>query len=65
MTKWRYKISENTICQKDLVQDRIHINGMEGFWSFAKTDLAKYRDVCSDKFLLYLLDGVTTQQHRS
>ena len=39
---------------KIYVQGRVHINGMEGFWGFAKTNLAKYRDVSSAKFLLYL-----------
>ena len=39
---------------KIYVQGRVHINGMEGFWGFAKTNLAKYRGVSSAKFLLYL-----------
>ena len=40
--------------KKIYVQGQVHINGMEGFWSFAKTNLAKYRGVSSAKFLLYL-----------
>ena len=39
---------------KIYVQGKVHINGMEGFWGFAKTNLAKYRGVSSGKFLLYI-----------
>lgn len=33
---------------------RRHINGLEGFWSFAKERLLKYHGVSNDNFLLYL-----------
>ena len=33
---------------------RVHINGIEGFWSFAKERLAKYHGVDSSLFWLYL-----------
>ena len=40
--------------KKIYARGKVHINGMEGFWSFAKTNLAKYRGVSSANFLLYL-----------
>jgi len=33
---------------------RRHINGLEGFWSFAKERLLKYHGVSKNHFLLYL-----------
>lgn len=33
---------------------RRHINGLEGFWSFAKERLLKYHGISNDNFLLYL-----------
>jgi len=33
---------------------RLHINGLEGFWSFAKERLLKYHGVRNNNFLLYL-----------
>jgi len=35
-------------------QGRRHINGLEGFWSFAKERLLKYHGVSKSNFLLYL-----------
>ncbi len=32
----------------------VYINGIEGFWSFAKENMVKYHGVSSDKFLLYI-----------
>ena len=32
----------------------VYINGIEGFWSFTKENMAKYHGVSSGKFLLYL-----------
>jgi len=32
----------------------VYINGIEGFWSFAKENMAKHHGVSSDKFLLYI-----------
>ena len=39
---------------KILAQGKRHINGLEGFWSFAKERLLKYHGVSQDHFLLYL-----------
>ncbi|MFB6181758.1 MAG: transposase [Candidatus Magasanikbacteria bacterium] len=33
---------------------RKHINGIEGYWSFAKSWLYKYRGMSKDNFHLYL-----------
>lgn len=32
----------------------VYINGIEGFWSFAKENMAKHHGVSSGKFLLYI-----------
>ncbi len=32
----------------------VHINGIEGFWSYAKQRMAKYHGVKPSKFLLYI-----------
>ncbi len=32
----------------------VYINGIEGFWSFAKERMAKHHGVSSEKFLLYI-----------
>ena len=39
---------------KKFTQGRNHINGLEGFWSFAKERLLKYHGVNKNNFLLYL-----------
>jgi len=33
---------------------KVYINGIEGFWSFAKEMMAKHHGVSPDKFLLYI-----------
>jgi transposase len=40
--------------QECFANKRAHINGIEGFWSFAKERLAKYHGVASHLFGLYL-----------
>jgi transposase len=39
---------------KDVRDDATHINGIEGFWSYAKTWLYHYRGVPKSYFELYL-----------
>ncbi len=39
---------------KMFAKDDVYINGIEGFWSFAKENMAKYHGVSSGKFLLYI-----------
>jgi len=36
------------------VKDDVYINGIEGFWSFAKENRAKHHGVSPSKFLLYI-----------
>ncbi len=41
----------------------VYINGIEGFWSFAKENMAKHHGVSLGKFLLYIKRdgmGITT-----
>ena len=38
----------------NFVDGRRHINGLEGFWSFAKERLLKYHGISKNHFLLYL-----------
>ena len=45
---------ENQLIIRTSLRGDAHINGMEGFWGFAKLNLAKYRGVSSKKFPLYL-----------
>ncbi len=40
--------------KKTFVKDDVYINGIEGFWSFAKENMAKYHGVSPSKFLLYV-----------
>ena len=35
-------------------QGKVYINGIEGFWSFAKERLAKHHGISPDKFLYYI-----------
>lgn len=39
---------------KHFVRGRVHINGMEGFWSYAKERLMKHHGVAPHKFPMYL-----------
>jgi len=39
---------------KHFVRENVHINGMEGFWSYAKQRLLKFHGVDSHKFPMYL-----------
>ncbi len=40
--------------QNIFARGEVYINGMEGFWGFAKLNVVKHRDASSKKFLLYL-----------
>jgi len=39
---------------KMFVKGNVYINGIEGFWSFAKENMAKHHGVSPSKFLLYI-----------
>ena len=38
---------------KIFAHGRVHINGLEGFWRYAKQNLAKHHGMKADKFPLY------------
>ena len=38
----------------EFVRGKSHINGIEGFWGYAKTRLAKFRGITKPKFYLHL-----------
>lgn len=40
--------------QKRFANGKVYINGIEGFWSFAKERMMKYHGISPDKFLLYI-----------
>lgn len=40
--------------QKRFARGQVYINGIEGFWSFAKERMAKYHGVSPQKFLYYI-----------
>jgi len=42
----------------------VYINGIEGFWSFAKQNLAKHHGVSTAKFLLYIKEMEWRYNHR-
>lgn len=43
---------------------RVYLNGIEGFWSFAKERLAKFHGVGKDNFILYLKELEFRYNHR-
>ena len=47
-----------------LVPRQRHINGIESFWCFAKTRLAKQRGVRADKFPQHLKESEWRWNHR-
>lgn len=49
---------------KEFVKGRNHINGLEGFWSYAKERLLKYHGVSKDNFYLYLKELEFRYNHR-
>lgn len=44
---------------------KVYINGLEGFWSFAKQRLAKFHGVSKEKFPLYLKEMEFRFNHRN
>jgi transposase len=43
---------------------KVHINGLEGFWSYAKTKFVKHHGVSPQKFPLYLYEWQFRYNHR-
>lgn len=50
----RYGKHQKIDHQSEFAQSRNHINGIEGFWSYAKRFLYKYNGVSKKNFYLYL-----------
>ena len=50
--------------EKGLPKGRNHINGIEGFWSFAKHWLYQYRGILKANFPLYLKELEWRFNHR-
>lgn len=50
---------------KRFVNGKVYINGIEGFWSFAKERLMKYHGVNPNKFPLYLKELEFRYNHRN
>ena len=49
---------------KKFANGKVYINGIEGFWSFAKERLLKYHGVDAQKFPLYLKELEFRYNHR-
>ncbi|MGF3497942.1 MAG: IS1595 family transposase, partial [Methanolinea tarda] len=49
---------------KRFANGKVYINGIEGFWSFAKERLLKYHGVDAEKFPLYLKELEFRYNHR-
>ena len=45
-------------------QGKVYINGLEGFWSYAKERLAKFHGVSKERFPLYLKAMECRYNHR-
>ncbi len=50
--------------QQYFSQGKVYINGLEGFWSYAKERLAKFHGVSKEKFPLYLKEMEFRYNHR-
>jgi len=50
--------------QDEFVKGRTHINGIEGFWGYAKTRLARFRDMAPSTFNLPLKECEFRFNHR-
>lgn len=50
---------------KRFVSGKVYINGLEGFWSYAKERLIKHHGVSKKKFPLYLKEMEFRYNHRS
>jgi len=49
---------------KIFANGKVYINGIEGFWSFAKENMAKHHGISSSKFLLYIKEMEWRYNHR-
>lgn len=49
---------------KRFASGKVYINGLEGFWSFAKERIIKFHDVSKEKFPFYLKEMEFRYNHR-
>lgn len=49
----------------EFVRGKIHINGIEGFWGFAKVRMAKFRGMNKTSFYLHLKETEFRYNHRN
>lgn len=49
---------------KEFTKGKVHINGLEGFWSFAKERMLKYHGISKKHFALYLKELEFRYNHR-
>jgi transposase len=50
---------------RHFARGKVHINGLEGFWSYAKTKFIKHHGVSPEKFPLYLYEWQFRYNHRN
>jgi transposase len=50
--------------QRHFSREKVHINGLEGFWSYAKSKFLKHHGVSPAKFPLYLYEWQFRYNHR-
>ena len=50
--------------QRQFARGKVHINGLEGFWSYAKAKFIKHHGVSPAKFPLYLYEWQFRYNHR-
>ena len=50
--------------KKTFSSGKVYINGLEGFWSYAKQRLIKFHGVSKEKFPLYLKEMEFRYNHR-
>jgi len=51
--------------KNEFARGKNHINGIESFWSFAKTRMVKLRGIRKEKFLLHLKESEWRWNHRN
>ncbi len=51
--------------KNEFARGKNHINGIESFWSFAKTRMQKLRGIRSEKFVLHLKESEWRWNHRN
>lgn len=58
------RVDHNKRFSRPSASGKVHINGLEGFWSYAKGKLLKHHGVSPQKFPLYLYEAQFRYNHR-